>query len=157
MRVDQAFDPSGGLVEAFGQTCNLIAALDLDPCGEIAGPQRFDAALQALQSSREPSHHRPGAERDDKGDGSKEGREHERAGALPRRQACNQASAIRERYRNGGAPRRPHPPPVTLAAGGGKRPARRGPWLLGAAQKRPKRPPTPPPTHPPPPLPPPPG
>src|SRR5262249_23320834 len=92
--------------------------------------------LEALKSSREPSHHRPGAERDDEGDGSKEGGEHERAGALPRRQACNQASAMGERYRNGGPRRRPHPPAVTVAAGSGKRPAGSGQWLVGAAKQR---------------------
>ena len=37
VRVDQAFDPSGGVIEALSQPRNLIAALDFDARGEIAG------------------------------------------------------------------------------------------------------------------------
>ena len=102
VRVDQAFDPSGGLIEALSQACNLVAALDLDACGEIAGSERFDAALQALEASREPSHDRAGADSDHEGDGAEEGSERERAGALPARQPSNQPPTVGERYRNRG-------------------------------------------------------
>jgi hypothetical protein len=137
VRVDQAFDSSGSLIEALSQTCNLVAALDLDARGKIAGSQRLDAALQPLEPSREPPHDGAGAESDHKGDRAKEGRKHQRAGALPGRQPRNQPPPVRERYRNCGPGGRSHPTAApTVATGSGKRPTRRGQWLVGAAEQR---------------------
>src|SRR6476469_5516483 len=90
VRVDQALDASGGLVEALREPGDLVAAFDLDPRGQVAGPKRLDAALESLEPSGEPSDHGTGAERDHERDGAKERREHERARAWPRWDACHQ-------------------------------------------------------------------
>src|SRR5262249_49074745 len=60
----QAFDARGGLIKASSQAGNLVAALDLDARGEIAGAKRFHAALQPLEPSCEPSYDRAGADGD---------------------------------------------------------------------------------------------
>jgi hypothetical protein len=43
--IDQAFDAGGSLIEVLGQAGNLVAALNLDACLQIARSKRFDAAL----------------------------------------------------------------------------------------------------------------
>ena len=63
----QLLDALGGAVEAFGQGGDLVAALDLDPCAEIAA-ELLDAGLQPLQPPSEPAHHGVGADRDRQGD-----------------------------------------------------------------------------------------
>src|SRR5262249_37773264 len=116
---------------------NLVTALDLDARREITGSKRFDATLQALEPSREPSHDRARAESDHEGDGAKKGRKHQRVGALPRRQACNQAPAVREWDRNDTPGGRSHPPPgPTVVSRSGKRSSRSGQWLVGPTEQR---------------------
>jgi len=82
---------------------------------------------------RSPSHDRARADGDHESDGPKEGGEQERAGAVPGRHACNQASAVRQRDRNRGPGSRSHP---TVATGSGERPTGGGQWLVGAAEQR---------------------
>ena len=59
---DQFLDAGGRAVEALGEPRHLVAALDLDARRQVAGAERLDAGLQALQPARQPAHHRIGAE-----------------------------------------------------------------------------------------------
>jgi hypothetical protein len=127
--VDEAFDPSGGLIEALRQARDLVAPLDPDARAQIAGSKRFDAALQPLEASGEPSDDGTGADRDHNGDGPKEGREHERAGALPKRKAGHQPPTVGQRNRNS-APRRRSLPTSGTTAGAGRRK-----WSTGCGQR----------------------
>ena len=64
MGADQLLDAGGGAVEARGEARHLVAALDLDARGELAGAERLDAGLQPLEPARQAAHHRIGADRD---------------------------------------------------------------------------------------------
>jgi hypothetical protein len=135
--IDQAFDPSGGLIEALRQPCNLVAALDFDARREIARPERFDATLQALEAPGETSHDRAGAKSNHKRDCSKEGREHKRPRSFPGRQPCNQPPSVREWYGHSRPGSRPHPTSgPTVVTGSGKRATGSGQRLVGAAEQR---------------------
>src|SRR5262249_52590790 len=138
--VDEAFDAGGGLIETPSQAGDLVAALDLDARGEIAGAKRFDAALQPLEPPREPPHNRASADGDHQRDGPKEGGEHERAGAVPGRQAPTRLTPARPRYRPRGRGGRPQPP--AAPTGSGERLTGGGQWLVGAAEQRQIRPQT---------------
>ena len=93
--------------------------------------------MQALEPSREPPHDGAGTDSDHEGDGAEEGRERERAWALPARQASDQPPTIGERYRNSGPGTRAHPTSAaTVASGSGKRPTRGGQRLVGGAEER---------------------
>ena len=51
MRADQFLDARGGAVEALGQARDLVAALDVDAGGQVAGAERLDAGLQPLDAA----------------------------------------------------------------------------------------------------------
>ena len=96
--LDQAFDAGRSLIEALGESRDLVAALDLDARAQIARSKRFDATLQSLEPSREPPDDGMGSEGDHEGDYPEEGREYARAGAAPERKACHQPPTVRQRY-----------------------------------------------------------
>src|SRR5262249_20761009 len=129
-----AFDAGGGLIETPSQAGDLVTALDLDARGEIAGAKRFDAALQPLEPSREPSHDGASADGDHQRDGPKEGGEHERAGAVPGPHAANRARPAGRGDRPGGPGSRSHP--TAAPTGSGERPTGGGQWFVGAAEQR---------------------
>src|SRR5439155_23416829 len=64
VRADQIFDAPGVTVEALGEPRHLVSAFDLYARGKLAGAQRFDARLQALQARGQPAHDRVGADSD---------------------------------------------------------------------------------------------
>src|ERR1700704_4613656 len=137
VRVDQALDASGGLVEALGEPRDFVATFDLDPRAQVAGPEGLDAVLQPFEPSGESSHHGTGAERDHERDGPEECREHERARAWPRRDACHQPPTVGKRDRDRRSARRSHPAAGLAAATRSRKPtSRRCQTLVAAAEQR---------------------
>ena len=70
---DEFLDARGGAVEALRQPRHLVLAFDLDARRQLARPERLDAGLQTLQSTREPAHDRIGADRHHQRDHAEEG------------------------------------------------------------------------------------
>ena len=60
----QLLDASCSSIEALGELRHLVVSLDLDARRKLAGTQRFDSRLQALQARSQPPHHRIGADTD---------------------------------------------------------------------------------------------
>ncbi len=90
-----------------GEPRHLVVALDLHARGEVAGAERFDSGLQALQPPGQTAHHGIGADPD----GERDQREREEQGearmAAVVRDARDQQSAVgqMDRPARGGGPR----------------------------------------------------
>ena len=101
--IDQLLDARGGAVEGVRQPRDLVTAFDLDAGREIAGAERLDAGLQALEPARQPAHHRIGADRDRERNAAQQQQQPDERRAVARRRPHHEPAAVRQLH----APGRP--------------------------------------------------
>ena len=102
-------------LKASASARDLVAAFDLDAGGEIAGAERLDAGLQALQPARQPAHHRIGADRDRERDAAQQEQKPDERRAVARRRAHHEPAAVRQVH-GPGRPLRSVDPSAGIAA-----------------------------------------
>ena len=131
MRVHQLLDARGRAVEGIGHPRDLVTALDLDARRQIAGAERLDAGLQALEPARQPAHHRIGADRDRERNAAQHEQKPDERRAVARRRAHDEPAAVRQMHGPGRPLRSVNPSagvaqrPRQRRSGGGDKLARR--------------------------------
>ncbi len=90
----QLLDLPGGAIEALGKTRHFVAAFHGDTGREIAGAERFDSALQALQASGDLPHDGEGCDSDGEREQGECAMEHEPWVRVPDGYARGQPAAV---------------------------------------------------------------
>ncbi len=117
----QLLDLTSGAVEARGQPRHFIAAFHCDACREVAGAERFDTTLQALQTPGDLPHDGKGADTDRQREHHQHDMEYESSVSVPDRHARGQPSAVGQSdVRDGSPVRMSHGRPAALGPGRGQ-------------------------------------